>query len=183
MQEAGMAGLIDRYSIRNQETVALEAGKKILEGDYTLKNLRAIVMWKSSRTAGKKLETNEQTVKAALENAVKNIKCERKAIESLLPIKGVGVPVASAIMTMIAPESYTIIDYRALETLKILCEKFLSPDERFDSDRPNGSIDEYLDYLNFCRRLADTHGVSLRKLDYTLWQYSYEHDLNWIEEN
>ena len=67
MQEAGMAGLIDRYSIRNQETVALEAGKKILEGDYSLKNLRAIVMWKSSRTAGKNLETNEQAVKTALE--------------------------------------------------------------------------------------------------------------------
>jgi thermostable 8-oxoguanine DNA glycosylase len=181
MQEAGMAGLIDRYSIRNQETVALEAGKKILEGDYSLKNLRAIVMWKSSRTAGKNLETNEQAVKTALENAVKSIKCERKAIESLLPIKGVGVPVASAIMTTIAPESYTIIDYRALETLKLLGEKFLSPDERFDSKHTKGSIDEYLDYLSYCKRLASRYDVCLRKLDYTLWQYSYEHGLNWTE--
>ena len=58
-------------------------------------------------------------------------------------------PVASAIMTTIAPESYTIIDYRALETLKLLGEKFLSPDERFDSKRTKGSIDEYLDYLSY----------------------------------
>jgi hypothetical protein len=69
---------------------------------------------------------------------------------------GVEIPVASAVLTAVAPERYTIIDYRAL---KALGEK-----------RTWHSVDSYLAYLLCCRKLVRENGVSLRELDRALWQ-------------
>ena len=177
MQKILFSDLVEKYANRTDEDVAFEAGRAILAGDYSIKNLRAIVMWKSPRTTGKKLETNKSIVEGALMSAVHNIDREGLAIESLLVMKGVGIPVASAIMTALDPTRYTIIDYRALATLQI---DSLPPEERFCSENAKDSIGEYLDYLNCCKRLARANGISLRGLDYALWQYSYEEGLDWI---
>jgi hypothetical protein len=73
---------------------------------------------------------------------------------------GVEIPVASAIMTAIDPERYTIIDYRALEALGVSLSWY--------------TIDSYLAYLKRCRELAQENVVSLRELDRALWQWSKE---------
>jgi hypothetical protein len=74
------------------------------------------------------------------------------------------VPVASAVLTAINPERYTIIDFRALESLGI--------------NDYNLTVDYYLDYLKQCRELAGQHSVSLRDLDRALWQWSKEKPTN-----
>jgi hypothetical protein len=74
----------------------------------------------------------------------------------------VEVPVASAILTAINPERFTIIDFRALESLAI-------------TDRQAYyTIDFFIDYLQFCRGLANQCRVGLRTLDRALWQWSKE---------
>ena len=85
---------------------------------------------------------------------------ERSAIETLTKLHGVGIPVASAILTLINPDKYTIIDYRALESLGV-------------TDWPD-SVEYYLGYLAGCRELARRYNKSLRTLDRALWQWSKE---------
>lgn len=85
---------------------------------------------------------------------------ERAAISVLLGLQGVDTPVASAIMTAIYPERYTVIDYWALEALG-----------NKSNDR---SVNFYLSYLKACRQLAEEHQVSLRNFDRALWQWSSE---------
>jgi hypothetical protein len=87
---------------------------------------------------------------------------ERSAIEVLDSLHGVGVPIASAILTTINPARYTIIDFRALEALGV-------------SKWPSGSVGYYLHYLRKCHELAHQYHVSLRTLDRALWQWSKEH--------
>jgi hypothetical protein len=68
----------------------------------------------------------------------------------------VGIPVASAFLTAMYPERFTIIDRQAY---KALGAKF------------QDTVDEYLRYLPFCTSEASRLGVSLRDHDRALWQY------------
>jgi len=72
----------------------------------------------------------------------------------------VEIPVASAILTAIDQERYTIIDFRALEALGI--------------SSAYHTVDSYLKYLAHCRLLACQNNVRLRELDRALWQWSAE---------
>ena len=60
------------------------------------------------------------------------------------------MPVASAILTTIHPTKYTVIDFRALESLGV--------------SKWDGSVSYYLSYLRACSELAFKHKVSLRTL-------------------
>ncbi len=75
-------------------------------------------------------------------------------------LSGVQVPVASAILTVMYPDKYTVIDFRALEALGVV--------------RYTASISLYVEYLAYCRALARKCDVDLRTLDRALWQWSKE---------
>jgi hypothetical protein len=136
---------------------ALEAGKRIQAGDHSLANLLTIAKWKSRRSSGRILGNTEAEVADALRLAV-SATTERAAVAVLTGLRGVDVPVASAILAAIDPARFTIIDRRALESLGI--------------ERPSPTVDFYLEYLAHCRQLASANGVSLRELDQALWQWS-----------
>jgi hypothetical protein len=70
--------------------------------------------------------------------------------------------VASAILTVWNEHRYTVIDFRAVESLHRL--KQLTTPRVADID--------YLSYVAKCRELAETHDVSLRDLDRALWKWS-----------
>ena len=61
---------------------------------------------------------------------------------------------------MVGVVKYTIIDYRALESLGV-------------SEWPD-TVDYYLAYLAACRELVRRYNKSLRTLDRALWQWSKE---------
>ena len=82
------------------------------------------------------------------------------AVAVLTALRGVGIPMASAILTAINPERYTVLDFRALESLGI--------------KNWRDSFAFYVTYLEACRELAARHGKSLRTLDRALWQWSKE---------
>jgi hypothetical protein len=106
-------------------------------------------------------QNNDAEIDHALSSAI-NAGTEREAIEILDTLHGVGVPVASAIMTTINPVRYTIIDIYALRSLGV-------------SDAPTDNVDYYVAYLQKCRELAQQFKISLRTLDHALWQWGYEH--------
>jgi hypothetical protein len=85
---------------------------------------------------------------------------EAMAVAVLTALHGVGIPIASAILTAVAPKRYTVFDFRALEALGV--------------KNWTESVNFYIAYLNACRDLASRHGKTLRDFDRALWQWSKE---------
>ncbi len=138
----------------------MAAGKRIALGEYTRANLQAIFDWTTGGRGRNRLQLNtDEEIEDALRIAVE-ARTERTAIAVLSGLYGVEIPVASAVLAAVAPERYTIIDFRALEAL--------------GEKRTWHTVDSYLAYLECCRRLARENGISLRELDRALWQWSVE---------
>jgi hypothetical protein len=152
--------LAGRYGA-SQDDSALLAGKRIASGDYSRENLKTIVKWKSPRPAALIEENTENDIVVALRFASARATPEALAVAVLTGLRGVGIPMASAILTAINPERYTVLDFRALESLGI-------------KNWPD-NFAFYVAYLKACRELAASHGKSLRTFDRALWQWSKEH--------
>jgi hypothetical protein len=151
--------LIEQYG-SGQDSAALAAGQRIHAGEYTRKNLKDIFEWKTKGRGRSRLDKNsDEEIRDALSLAV-SAKTERSATAVLLGLNGVHTPVASAILTAIYPTRYTILDFRALESL--------------GNKSKDRSVNFYLVYLDACRQLAENHGVSLRDFDRALWHWSDE---------
>jgi len=96
---------------------ARKAGEAIRHGDYSFDNLRTIFEWKTKNRGKSRLDKNSMSeVEEALRLAA-TAKEPRSAMAVLKGLSGVNVPVASAIMTLVHPEKYTVLDFRALEAL------------------------------------------------------------------
>ena len=168
-QEAELQQLADNYwesmsdKYQAEEKDAFDAGAPIRGGDRTPSTLRKIVHWKSPRIVPHFDKNSPEAVKSALDVAVSHTS-EAEALAALVILQGVAVPVASAMLTAIYPERYTVLDFRALEALG-----YFPQDERF-----------YIAYLDFCRNLATVMKpqeslpapTKLRALDRALWQWS-----------
>jgi hypothetical protein len=151
--------LAERYGYA-QDNDALLAGKRIASGDYSLDNLKVIVNWKSRRRAALIDDNKDDHIAVALKFASASSTPEAMAVAVLTALHGVGIPMASAILTAINPERYTILDFRALQSLEVA--------------NWSESVGFFVSYLEACRELAAKHGKSLRALDRALWQWSKE---------
>jgi hypothetical protein len=141
-----------------EDSKPLAAGRAISEGDVSRGNLQIIVRWKTNDRGKSRLAQNSDLeVRDALRLAV-SAQTPRAAIAVLTGLSGVDTPVASAVMTAISPEKYTVLDFRALEAL--------------GNPTRNRSVLFYVAYLNFCVGLASRWRMSLRELDRGLWQWS-----------
>jgi thermostable 8-oxoguanine DNA glycosylase len=153
-----IVALAARYGYE-QDDDAFKAGSNIVGGNYSRDNLKIIVHWKSPRKIAYIDDNTDVEIARALRFASDPRTSESSAIDVLDKLHGVGVPIASAILTTMFPEKYTIIDFRALESLGVV-------------KAPTDSIRYYVSYLAKCRELARKHKVSLRTLDRALWQWS-----------
>jgi hypothetical protein len=125
---------------------ARKAGETIRHGDYSFDNLRTIFEWKTKNRGKSRLNKNSMSeVEEALRLAAM-AKEPRSAIAVLKELSGVNVPVASAIMTLVHPEKYTVLDFRALEAL--------------GDQSSRRSVTFYLHYLRYCTDLAKKWGMS-----------------------
>jgi hypothetical protein len=163
--QSEIAGLVARREGNVEQDEAFEAGGRIAGGDYSRQNLELIVAWKMegvhlTRVMSYLGQNTDAEIDHALRSAIAT-DSERSAIEILDRLHGVGVPVASAILTTILPQKYTIIDVNALNALGV-------------DDKSKGQSVYYLAYLKKCRDLAAQFSVSLRTMDHALWQWGYE---------
>jgi hypothetical protein len=151
------------------EKAAFEAGESIRNGDFALANLEAIVRWKSERAVQFLIGNSNEKIRRVLAVATAPDATTETAMTALLELKGVDLPVASAILSAIYPERYTVLDFRALEALG-----HARHDVRF-----------YEEYLAFCKRLAESNIVQpqsdlpaptpLRTLERALWEWTRSH--------
>jgi hypothetical protein len=148
------------------EKAAFEAGAAIRGGDYALSNLEAIVRWKSERVVHYLIGNSEAQIHKVLAIAASPETSVRQAVEALTGLRGIDLPIASAILAAIAPERYNVLDFRALEAL--------------GNSRHN--VEFYAEYVAFCQHLAEQGLVqpqkelpgptALHALDRALWEWS-----------
>jgi len=151
------------------DEVALAAGNGIRARSELRKNLQTIFRWKLQTFLKRKWQwvvefpskdVSDSQIEAAVSTALASTDDPKTIIEAIrafddLPC--VGIPVASAFLTMLYPCRFTVIDRQAY---KALCAPFPN------ILRPR----EYLSYLEFCKGQASNLGVSLRSYDRALWQ-------------
>lgn len=143
--EGELQRLADQYwdESGNRERVleqeAFEAGASIRNGEYSLANLEAIVRWKSERLVHYLIGNGSLRIRRALEISANPESSTEEAMNALLELHGVDVPMASSILAAIFPEKYIELDMRDLQAL----------------GQARQDIRFYEEYLAFCRRLAE----------------------------
>ena len=145
-----------RSKIYKHEIAAMEAGKRIRGKSREIADLLTIAGWKAPRSAHHLKSNKSKLLSDVLDVAAAESGCTAKKVDELVKLAGVGVPMASAILTCINPASYTVIDVKVLDAL--------------NAKQRTISRDLYVRYLAFCRSTAIEIGVELRQLDRALWK-------------
>ena len=156
-----------RYRYLGPETERLEAvvGPRSREaGVITKPDFVAICEWKTVRQRPRYAENSPELIEEATRIAL-SARDERIRIGVLLPLRGVGWPVASTLLYFAHRDPYPILDFRALWSLGV--------------DKPPFVFDFafWWGYVSACRRIAAQASVTVRELDRALWQFSKEHQV------
>jgi hypothetical protein len=137
-------------------------------GVYAPSQLLTVGYWKSNRPLRYYVRNRAATVATVTRAAL----AEQSPWYRLDQLIGVGIPVASALLTVWKPDEYTIIDVRALHTLNSFNEK-ADVTAFVDHDQPWWER-RYDLYLKGCADVAKRVGLSLRTLDRALWKWGQQ---------
>lgn len=162
--------LIRRYPAKLDEDY-LAAGARIRSGDFSKENLRVIYRWKmqSFKYLGQEKKyfdkNSDEDVVRVLQSTIEAVKEAGnpvRAFRELQSLKGIGLRVASAILTAVFPDRFTVIDIMAFRALGV-------------PRTMSFSVPLYSNYLAFCGAQAKRLGICLRDMDRALWQWGHEH--------
>lgn len=142
----------------SEEILFTEIGPRARKrGFLSFDDFYQICMWKSVRQKNRYLK-NKDKVEDISRKAF-SIDDEKEKIELLCSLDGVGIPTASAILTILYPESYAVIDIRCIEELNNLGYKI----------KKWMSVKNWIKYLEIMRSLAKENNVTPRELDMALF--------------
>ena len=147
-------------------------------GEYGWRDVEWVVQWYYRRYLGAYPDRERRAVEAAFGDntyeavaealaRVSTAETVEEKLGALTALEGVDIPVASAYLFFMAPESYLAVDdrqWRALEAAGRLGGPYPDPP----------SVDDYLAYLETCRPLAEDVGVDLATLYRALWRLGTE---------
>jgi hypothetical protein len=122
----------------------------------------AMCRWKSPRATPHCGKNSAGRIRAATERALA-ARSERRRMEHLTALSGVSVPVASAILTLLDPRRYGVLDIRVWQLLFALRSVGVNARGR------GFTVDQWLGYLRELRRHARACGVTPRALEWTLF--------------
>lgn len=126
-------------------------------GYFLFDEFYKICMWKSARQKQRYIKNKDSIEKISKEAFSE--KDEKRKMETLCLLDGVSIPTASALLTIVYPESYAVIDIRCLEMLKKMnCDFGKYP-----------SLNIWLEYLDTMREWATENSVTPRELDMALF--------------
>lgn len=147
------------YRIDKLEPALLGLRAQVQQQRYLSRDqLHLLARWKSARSAPRVLKNSPAYVEDVTGFAL-SASDERARIEALTILDGVLWPTASVVLHLFHAEPYPIIDIRAL----------WSVGEKVPAQYTFGFWTRYVDY---CRNVAQSQGVSMRVLDRALWQHS-----------
>ncbi len=130
----------------------------------TKQELIDICHWKSPR-ALRQIESNHPATVRRLTHKALSTRSEQKRIEYLTQLRGVGLPMASAILTLVDPRRYGVIDVRVWRVLLAI---------KAVRKNPKGvgfSFKNWYHYLCKLRHHAKELSVPVRAVELTLFYY------------
>ena len=135
-------------------------------GFFTRSELLSMCKWKEHRERGRQhwLSNTEDEVQMLSARAL-GASDEARRVLYLCRLRGVGVPVASAFLTLVDPEHFGVTDIRVWQLLALYNEV------DYDLDGRNLQVLHWLDYLDKIRLWADEFNVSVRAIERTLFQH------------
>lgn len=119
-------------------------------------------MWKSPRPKQRYLGNSEEKI-ISISKKVLATKFEKRKIELLTSLDGVSIPTASAILTLVDPQNYGVIDIRVWQVLYLYGSV---------KDRPNGTNFDFNNWYNYLMKLryyAKKFNVSTRDIERTIF--------------
>jgi hypothetical protein len=135
-----------------------------VRGHFTRSEFLAMCRWKSPR-AIRRCESNSHHRVRDVSRRVFIAKVEAERLDLLTSLDGVGIPTASAILTLTDPRRYGVLDIRAWQALHRLGAV---------QDRPGGQgfrPEHWLQYLGILRAMAASLGATARQVEYSLFTY------------
>ncbi len=144
------------------------------EHHLTSEQFFAIIEWKNPKFGKTKLTHLKPK---DIEKLFKTIYGEsrEKQLKILVDIKGLKLATASAILTILYPERFTVYDVRVRKQLR---KRGLWEEEPDDITYCVDVVNRYFDkYLPPIEKLATDSGLSLRDCDRALWAQDWHEDL------
>ncbi|HJR02412.1 MAG TPA: hypothetical protein VKA83_12305 [Methylomirabilota bacterium] len=133
-------------------------------GHFTRAEFLAMCRWKSPRSR-KHYERNTAATIRRVSRAVLASRSETERMTLLIALPGVSVATASAILTLIAPRRYGVLDIRCWQLLFSI--RSVAGNERGRAF----TVSQWERYLERLRGHARAIGVSARMIEYTLFHY------------
>ena len=137
----------------------------------TLEDFDEVLRWKLrgqyGRNAHHRQRLTDEAVRAVTKAAF-DVRLTQKELELqirvgvLTVLPGVGVPVASAILALVDPETYGVLDFRAWRQV-------------FPKKQVDYSVSGYLRYMQKIWPLVDELQWTAQEVDLAIWQYDLEH--------
>lgn len=139
-------------------------------GYLTKGELERVCRWKSPRTTGLVRANSPHHVRRATATVLATLD-ERERFDALLALHGVSAPSASAVLTMIEPKRYGVIDIRVWQLLHAVGAVE-------GNARGSGfTFDQWRQFLQVIRDLAARLDVSARAVERTLFAVHREHQI------
>jgi len=131
-------------------------------GYFTKDEFIKMGMWKSARPKQQYLENSEKEI-ISISKKVLATKFEKRRIELFTTLKGVSIPTASAILTLIDPKNYGVIDIRVWQVL------YLYGSVKVKRTGTNFDFNNWYNYLMKLRFYAKKFKVSARDIERTIF--------------
>ncbi len=139
------------------EEVGPQASRR---GYLTFREFYAICIWKSARQKQNYLQNEGKKCVEDITKKAFSTEDEKEKIKLLCKLRGVKIRTASALLTVVFPNKYAVLDIRCLEMLE---EQFRSGISK------SVSLKTWLEYLSKMRSLASGYGITPRQLDMALF--------------
>lgn len=167
MTGKALTALVRAHLSRREDTPTAELIERLelacRRGYLTKGELHAVCRWKSRRAQPLILSNNHHQIREATSVAM-TVRGEREKLDALTSLRGVGVPMASAILMLLNPSRYAVIDIRVWRLLR---ERGAVAGNAAGS---NFTVRQWTTYLRVVRRLSKVVGVSARDVERTLFK-------------
>lgn len=151
----------DQYAKNNENEAEEEVKAWLKKNRYLDKdNFIKLCLWKSRRPEKQYKKNNEELIKEITQLSL-STKSEEAKVKILMCLQGVSFPVASTILHFAFPDTYSIMDFRAIWSLGWKQPK-------------NYTFEFWEKYYKEIQNIAKKFNVSARTVDKALWQYSKE---------
>ena len=143
----------------------------------TLEEFDRVLQWKLrgqyERQRERRKENTDDVIRVvtgaalSIEHPDKDYEIELR-VGILCTLRGVGVPVASAILALVFPERYAVIDFRGWRQV-------------FGEERTTFSVSDYRRYLREVQNLAQELGWPVQEVDLAIWEYDRVNGRNAVD--